>query len=75
METMSPILLPSPLYIAGPAQKTTQSDFPRTQWLQLWRQTPRMGGAGVDHSLDVSGRVCPLRLCEDPSTCPRNVGC
>lgn len=75
MGTMSLFLLPNPLQTAGDQHtKVYEVAFLEPQWLQLWRQTTRMGGAGSSHSLDVSGRVCLLRLCEEPSTCPRNAG-
>lgn len=63
METMSLILLPSPLHTAGDQhRKVHKVTLLEPQWLQLWRQATRMGGAGASHSLDVSGRVCLLRL-------------
>lgn len=70
---MSLISLPNPLKSARD-QHTKAMTFLEPQRLQLWRQTPRMGGARASHSLDVSGRVCLLRLCEELSTCPRNAG-
>lgn len=75
MGTMSLVLLPNPLQTLGDQHtKVLEVTFLKPQRLQLWRQTPRMGGAGWSHSLDVSERVCLLRLCEEPSTCPRNAG-
>lgn len=35
---------------------------------------PPRGGVEGDHSRNVSGWVCQLRLQEEPSTCPRNAG-
>lgn len=45
---------------------------PEPHWLQLCRWPLGREGLERAHSRDVSGWVCPLRLQEEPSTCPRN---